>query len=153
MFAEEFWGVGDFFWVLWGACVWIFGKDFQGFGEGCGADVGEAVVEFSGGFGFTDGKFFHRDDVACIELADDVHDGDAGFGVAVGDGGLDAGGSAVFREDGGVEVDDGFFGGFADGFSDDLSVGHDDDEFRNEVGEFIGDFSDFFRLPDGDAVG
>ena len=110
-------------------------------------------MELSCGFVFPDRNFFHGDDVACIELADDVHDGDAGFWVAVGDGGLDAGGAAVFWEEGGVEVDYGFFGGFADGFADDLAVGHDDNEVWGEVGEFSGGFFDFLGLPDGDGVG
>ena len=45
-----------------------------------------------------------------------------------------------------------FFGGLADGVSDDLAVGHDDDDVGAEIGEGLGDLGDLFRLPDGDAV-
>ena len=89
-------------------------------------------MKFSACFVRADGDFFGEDNIARIELTNHMHDGDSGFGFTIANGGLDAGGSAVFRENRCVEVDDRFFGSFSDGFSDDLAVGHDDSEVRTQ---------------------
>lgn len=133
-----------------GAGVGVFRQDFKGFCEGLGAEVGDSIVELICGFVREDGDFAAGDDVACVELANYVNDADSCFLVTVGDGALDAGGAAIFWQQGGVEVDDAFGWGVPDSFADDLSVGHDYCVLDVEFGEGFGNFFDFVWLPDRD---
>ena len=83
------------------------------------------------------GELAAADDVAGIELPNDVHDGDARFVVARFDGGLDTGGSTVARQQRGVGVDDGQAGDVDDALGENLPVGHDDDEVGLEAAQFL----------------
>lgn len=89
--------VGSFFVILRGVRCFAFLDEVKGCGEGVGGKVGEAVVEFSGGFVGVDGKFLAGKDVSGIESFIHPDDGDAGFWVAVFYGCLDAGSTTVFR--------------------------------------------------------
>ena len=151
--SEELGCVGDSVGILGSPGLRIFRKDFQCLGKGSGAEVGEAVVEFSCSFIVSDGDGLCRNDVPGIQLPYHVHDGDTSFRIAVRDCRLDAGCASVFRKDGGVEVNDRLLRSLTDGFPYDLPVGHDYDEFWNDISEFIGDFPDLLRLPDRDPVG
>ena len=77
--TEELWSVGGFFGILRGAGSGIVCEDFESFVEGCGAEIGEAIMEFSGGFLGSNGNFFHGNDIPGIEFTDHVHDGDLPF--------------------------------------------------------------------------
>ena len=58
-----------------------------------------------GGVVGRDWEFLLEEDVAGVESGVDAHGGDAGDGLAVGDGPLDGRGAAIFREQRGVQVD------------------------------------------------
>lgn len=93
VFAEEFRGVGGELFVLRfaeGGAVAQLADDFQ---KGFRRDGCERVLEVFGGFRAPEEDAAVGDDVARVEPFDDVHDGDARFGVSGVDGGLDAGGS------------------------------------------------------------
>ena len=51
-----------------------------------------------------------------------------------------------------MEVDDGLFRSFADGFPDDLTIRHYDSNVWAERFKVGCNFGNFFRLPNGDAV-
>ena len=67
------------------------------------------------------------DDVSGIQLPDNVHDGDARFCIAGFDGGLDAGRSAMARQEGGMGVDAAHGGHINHFLAQNLPVRHDDD--------------------------
>jgi len=92
------------------------------------------------------------EDVAGVHFFVDVDDGDAGLGVAVGDGPLDGGSSSVFGKEGGVQVD-GFVGGEVDDAGGNvLSVGDDDDEVGLEGCEVFCGISNFFGGESGNVL-
>ena len=74
--------------------------DFEPIGQ-----VGEAVVELTGGFIGADGELLGEEDVAGVEAFVHIHPGDAGLLVAGEDGGVDRRGAAVAREERGVEIE------------------------------------------------
>lgn len=70
-----------------------------------GAEVHEAVVEGAGGVGGGDGGGGAEYDVACVDFVTEEEGGDAGLRVAVDYRPVDGGCSAIFGEEGGVEVE------------------------------------------------
>ena len=87
------------------------GREFcQSLREHGGSDVREPVVERATGLVRGNGDGFRKDDIAGIELADHVHRGNPGLRIAGIYSGLDASGPAVFRQQRGVQVDDGALG-------------------------------------------
>ncbi len=65
--------------------------------------------------------------MSCVEAGVEEHGGDAGFGFAVGYGPLDGGGSAVFGEEGSVDVYVAVAGEVEHPLRDDAAVGYYDD--------------------------
>lgn len=120
--------------------------------EGGGGEEGEAVVEGGAGFGIGKGSAGDVEDVSGVEAFVHVHDGDAGFGVALADGSLDGGGAAVAGEDGGMDVETAQAGGVENSAGEDLTVGDDDGDIGLEGAEVVDCVADFEGLQDGDAV-
>jgi hypothetical protein len=73
--------------------------------EELGADAGEAIMELLSILVGLDGYGLGGEDIAGVEAGVDFHECDAGDGIAVEDGPLDGGSSAVFGEEGGVDID------------------------------------------------
>jgi hypothetical protein len=78
----------------------------QGLDQELGADEGESVVKLLRGSRCGSmGSGLGGEDIAGVEAGVDFHECDAGDGIAVEDGPLDGGSSAVFGEEGGVDID------------------------------------------------
>lgn len=150
--AGEFADVGGEGGVLRGAGGGAGGEEVEGVFEGGGGEEGEAVVEGGAGFGIGDGGAGDVEDVAGVEAFIHEHDGDAGLGVALADGGLDGGGAAVAGEDGGVDVEATEAGDIKHGAGEELAVGDDDGDIGGEGAEFGDGVADFGGLEDGDAA-
>ena len=150
--AGEFADVSGVGVVLRGAGGGAGGEEVEGVFERGGGEVGEAVVEGGAGVGIGQGGAGDVEDVAGVEAFIHVHDGDAGFGIAVADGGLDGGGAAMAGEDGGVDVEAAEAGDVEHSAGEDLAVGDDDGDVGLEGAEFVEGVADFEGLEDGDAV-
>jgi hypothetical protein len=151
--AGEFADVSGAGVVLRGARGGAGGEEFEGGLQGAGGEGGEAVVQAAAGVERGDGGGDGEQDVAGIEPFIHVHDGDAGFGIAVTDGGLDGGGAAVPGKEGGVDVEAAEAGGIEHGAGEELAVGDDDGDIGLEGAEVVHGVADFHWLQDGDAGG
>jgi len=129
--AVEFGGSGGEGGVLFEAGFGSGGEGIEDAGEKGGAEIGEAIVEFAGGFAGFDGGGGGGEDVASVHDAGDRDDADTGEWVVIEDGPVDRCGAAVAWEEAGVEVD--------------AAAGSDGEEF---VGEFLaeGDDDEAFGL-------
>ena len=81
--------------------------------------------------------FFHRYDIARIHAFVQLHDGDAGFLLPVDNGPLDGSGTAILRQQGGMDVDGAVGGNVQYRLRQDFAIGDDDDEIRFQVPEFL----------------
>ncbi len=100
----------------------------QGLDEQRGAQDGQFIAEGAGVIIWQDGEGALVEHGAGVDARVHAHDGDAGLGVAVEDGGLDGGGAAPARQEGGVDVDTAVFGQIEHGRAQDLTEGGDNDQ-------------------------
>ncbi len=68
------------------------------------------------------------DDIPSVHSGVHFHDGKSAFFFFIEEGGLKGRGSAVFWEEGAVDVDGSEVGGVEDGLGEDFSVGDDDEK-------------------------
>ena len=130
-------------------------QKIEGFEQAGRGEVGEAVVELTGGFVGADGELLGEEDVAGVEALVHIHHGDAGLVVAGEDGGVDRRGAAVARKERGVEIEAAEARGFEDALGEDLAVGGDDHEVGHEDAEVVQrrGGAEFFGLLDGEVLG
>lgn len=149
---DQFFCVGCFLIVLWNPVAFAAMEKVESFHEDGGGKCGDFVVQGSGGVRAADGDFFLKKKVAGIEAFVHPHDGQACFGITLAEGCLNAGGSAVFREKGGVDVEAGKLGKIENRFFEDLTVGEDDNDVGLQVFELgeTGRGVDFLRLVNGE---
>ena len=112
----------------------------------------EAVVDVAHGVGVGNGSGHAVDDAACVYFVVEEEGGNASFCLAVDDGPVDGGSTAVLRQQGGVEVE-GAHGGHG---PDDLgqhAEGNDDLEVGMVAAQLLqkGFVLQAFGLQDGEA--
>jgi len=81
------------------------GSRIQGLEQGLGPQAGQLVKKSSGRVLVTDRDLTGQEDVAGIHALIHLHNRDAGLCFAADDGPLDGGGSAVFGQQGAMDVD------------------------------------------------
>src|SRR5690554_387051 len=102
----------------------------QGFNNGTAAHVRQAVVQAAAGVVGVDRGAGFQQHIAGIQAFVHLHDGDAGFRIAGGNGPLDRGGTAPARQQGGVDVQAAVGRDVQNGFRQDQAVSGYDHHVR-----------------------
>ena len=94
------------------------------------AERGQAVMQLVGSLVFTDFERPFQEHIAGVESLCHLHDGHASLLLTVEDDTLNRRGTAVFREQGRMDVDAAVLRQIEHGFRQDLTVGSNDDAVR-----------------------
>ena len=80
-------------------------EQLQGLVERLGAEHGQCVVQAATGFGFGDGTGFLQQNIARVQVLIDLHDGDAGLPLAIGNRPLNGRRPPVLGQQRSVDID------------------------------------------------
>lgn len=118
------------------------------------AQRGQTIMELSGGFLRADVDGFFENDIAGIHAFIHVHDADACFAIAIDDSPVNGGGSAIFRQQRGVDIEAAEARQLENISAQNFSIGSYDKEISLHGGELSKSLGtgQFLRLDHGNAL-
>ena len=103
-------------------------------------------MQFAHGCVFADGDYYLIQHGTSIHADIHLHDGDAGFVLALDDGVLDGGGATVFGQQGGMHVNAAVFRHGKNFLAQELAKGSYDDEVGLHFAQGLHEFGSFYFL-------